>query len=421
MAIANAKLAFQRYQELFATPRWRALDARGARTQRLLWASTGTKDASYRDVVYVEELVGPDTVNTIPPPTLTAFQDHGRPRASLTEDLDGAFDTMCTLAETGISLKATTDALLTEGLQLFTDAFRKFAAVVAVVAGPERRASSSASTARLPPAFETAVEQSLAEWQAHGKVRRLWARDATLWTGSDEAQWLGWLGITNGQLAPRSVHRHSRGRADRGLGRPAPRHGRLEPLPRRAEADLRPAAGVPRAARPRLHRSGAGPQRREPDRPGGDAVHRVEQVGLHARAGHLQAVFLRARPRAAGTQQAGRRFIAITDPGSKLQQIAEMDGFRQVFAGWPDIGGRCSALSDFGLVPAAMMGIDIAKFLDRADEMVSACIPSITAEENPVSCWARFSASARAGSAATSSPSSRHRGWPRSAPGSNNW
>ena len=94
VAIANAKLAFQRYQELFGSPRWRALAARGAQTQRLLWASTGTKNASYRDVVYVEELIGPDTVNTIPPPTLTAFRDHGRPRASLTEDLDGAWDTM---------------------------------------------------------------------------------------------------------------------------------------------------------------------------------------------------------------------------------------------------------------------------------------------------------------------------------------
>ena len=88
MAIANAKLAYQRYQELFSGPRWQALARRGAQTQRLLWASTGTKNPQYRDVLYVEELIGPDTVNTIPPATLDAFRDHGRPRASLAEDVD---------------------------------------------------------------------------------------------------------------------------------------------------------------------------------------------------------------------------------------------------------------------------------------------------------------------------------------------
>ena len=84
MAIANAKLTYQRYRELFSSQRWQALADRGAQTQRLLWASTGTKDPNYRDVIYVEELIGPDTVNTIPPATLEAFRDHGRPRASLT-------------------------------------------------------------------------------------------------------------------------------------------------------------------------------------------------------------------------------------------------------------------------------------------------------------------------------------------------
>ena len=130
VAIANAKLAYQRYQELFSGPRWRALAERGAQTQRLLWASTGTKNANYRDVLYVEELIGPDTVNTMPPPTLAAFRDHGRPRASLAEDLDGACDTMRTLAEAGISLKETTDALLADGMQLFAEAFHKLLAAV---------------------------------------------------------------------------------------------------------------------------------------------------------------------------------------------------------------------------------------------------------------------------------------------------
>jgi transaldolase / glucose-6-phosphate isomerase len=125
VAIANAKLAYQRYQELFGSARWRALAERGAQTQRLLWASTGTKNANYRDVLYVEELIGPDTVNTMPPPTMGAFRDHGRSRASLVEDLEGASETMRTLADAGISLAEATDALLAEGIQLFSDAFRK--------------------------------------------------------------------------------------------------------------------------------------------------------------------------------------------------------------------------------------------------------------------------------------------------------
>ena len=164
VAIANAKLAYQRYQELFSSARWRALAERGAQTQRLLWASTGTKNANYRDVLYVEELIGPDTVNTMPPPTVAAFKDHGRSRASLVEDLEGAYDTMRTLAEAGISLKETTDALLAEGIQTFSDAFRKLLDAVAQQSrgtGAERIHRRFAAS--LPAEFGAAVQQSLAE------------------------------------------------------------------------------------------------------------------------------------------------------------------------------------------------------------------------------------------------------------------
>ena len=124
-AIANAKLAYQRYRELFGSARWRALAGQGAQTQRLLWASTGTKDPNYRDVIYVEELIGPDTVNTIPPATFDAFRDHGRPRASLTEDIESAYETIDVLKGLGISMQEVEERLLTEGLQLFADAFDK--------------------------------------------------------------------------------------------------------------------------------------------------------------------------------------------------------------------------------------------------------------------------------------------------------
>lgn len=123
VAIANAKLTYRCYRNLFHGPRWQALADRGSQTQRLLWASTGTKNRGYRDVVYVEELIGRDTVNTIPPATLEAFREHGQSRASLEEDIDAAFETMAALGSCGIFIEDVTDKLLEEGVQLFSDAF----------------------------------------------------------------------------------------------------------------------------------------------------------------------------------------------------------------------------------------------------------------------------------------------------------
>ena len=123
VAIANAKLAYQHYRELIASPRWTALAGKGAHTQRLLWASTSSKNPSYRDVLYVEELIGEDTVNTIPPATFDAFRDHGTVRASLIDDIEGARLTMQQLEQTGVSMDQITDQLLIDGIDLFAEAF----------------------------------------------------------------------------------------------------------------------------------------------------------------------------------------------------------------------------------------------------------------------------------------------------------
>ena len=130
VAIANGKLTYQRYRGIFSGPRWEPLAAKGAHTQRVLWASTSTKNPNYRDVMYVEELIGPDTVDTIPPATLEAFRDHGRVRESLTEDIPGAQKTMADLAQAGISMKEVTDKLTDDGVKLFADAFDKLLAAV---------------------------------------------------------------------------------------------------------------------------------------------------------------------------------------------------------------------------------------------------------------------------------------------------
>ena len=130
VAIANGKLTYQRYQRIFSGPRWAALVGKGAQTQRVLWASTSTKNPNYRDVMYVEELIGPDTVDTMPPGTVDAFRDHGRVRNSLTEDVPGAQKVMDNLAKAGISIKEVTDKLTTDGVKLFADAFTKLLAAV---------------------------------------------------------------------------------------------------------------------------------------------------------------------------------------------------------------------------------------------------------------------------------------------------
>lgn len=130
VAIANGKLTYQRYLKIFSGPRWEKLAEKGAQTQRVLWASTSTKNPNYRDVIYVEELIGPDTVNTMPPATVDAFRDHGRVRQTLTEDIPGAQKTMDDLAKVGISMKEVTDKLTEDGVKLFADAFEKLLAAV---------------------------------------------------------------------------------------------------------------------------------------------------------------------------------------------------------------------------------------------------------------------------------------------------
>jgi transaldolase/glucose-6-phosphate isomerase len=385
VAIANAKLVYQRYQELFSGRRWQALADRGAQTQRLLWASTGTKNPSYRDVVYIEELIGPDTVTTIPPATFEAFRDHGQPRASLVEDVEAAADTMATLGEVGISMKDVTDRLLVEGVQLFSDSFEKLLKAVDKQTREPGAGRLNRLTYSLPEPLAAAVQNSLAEWRAQGKVRRFWGRDASLWSGRDEAHWLGWLGIANGQLAHierltsiRDTARNAGfshvlllGMGGSSLGPEVIKttFGRISGFPELHVLDSTDPAQV-KAIENKLDLK--------------NTLFIVSsKSGSTLEPNVFKQYFFDLIERLVGPKEVGRRFIAITDPGSKLQQAAERDGFRRVFLGWPSIGGRYSVLSDFGLVPAALLGVDVAKLLDRTEEMVCACMPSVPVADNP--------------------------------------
>src|SRR6201989_3264725 len=193
VAIANAKLAYQEYKQLFSGARWDKLAAKGAKPQRLLWASTGTKNKDYSDVLYVEELIGPNTVNTVPPATLDAFRDHGTPRDSLEENVEDAKHVLAELEKSGISLDEITAELVRDGVKLFADAADKLYAAVAhkragVIAG-----SIDQQKLALGTTISKAVETSTEEWRASGKIRRLWQHDKSIWTGTDEDKWLGWL------------------------------------------------------------------------------------------------------------------------------------------------------------------------------------------------------------------------------------
>ena len=155
VAIANAKLAYQRYKQLFAGERWRALETKGAKPQRLLWASTGTKNKAYSDVLYVEELVGRDTVNTMPPATLDAFREHGRPRASLDENLEAAQHVLSELARAAISLDSVTDKLVADGVGLFADAADQLLSALAKKRTAILRDQENRQTLVLPPAIDS--------------------------------------------------------------------------------------------------------------------------------------------------------------------------------------------------------------------------------------------------------------------------
>src|ERR1700690_414329 len=182
VAIANARLAYQDYKRLFSGTRWDRLAAKGARPQRLLWASTGTKNKDYSDVLYVEELIGPDTVNTVPPATLDAFRDHGRPRDSLQENIEDAKHVLAELEKSGISLDAITAELVKDGVKLFADAADKLYGAVAHKRATVLGTGIDRQQLALGTAIGNAVEKSTEDWRASAKIRRLWQHHKRVWT-----------------------------------------------------------------------------------------------------------------------------------------------------------------------------------------------------------------------------------------------
>jgi transaldolase / glucose-6-phosphate isomerase len=383
VAIANAKLAYQEYKRLFAGPRWEKLKAKGARPQRLLWASTGTKNKDYSDVLYVEELIGPDTINTMPPATLEAFRDHGKLRDSLEENIDDARRVLAELEKSGISLDAITAELVKDGVKLFADAADKLYGAVAHKRAAVLTDGIDRQQLALGGSIAKAVERSTEDWRASGKIRRLWQHDRSLWTGTDEDKWLGWL--------------HSPASADL---------ADYEDFARRVKGQ-----GFTDAVVLGMGGSSLGPEvlaETFASRPGFPKLHVLDSTDP-AQVGQLQAsiniaktlfivssksgsttepnvmkdYFFAQVSKAIGADKAGHRFIAVTDPGSSLEKVATRQGFARVFHGEPTIGGRYSVVSPFGLVPAAIAGIELRTLLKHALSMVRSCGADVPPHENP--------------------------------------
>ena len=385
VAIANAKLAYQSYKKIFSGTRWEALRDKGAQTQRVLWASTGTKNPHYRDVLYVEELIGPDTVDTVPPDTLTAFRDHGRPRPSLEEDITDAMQVLDDLEKAGISLKKVTDDLLADGVKKFVEPFAKLIKAVERRSREANRAHINAQSHVLPPTLQVELTDRITAMDAQGTTRRLFAGDASLWTNADEANWIGWLRIAEQQLDD------------------------LKPLVDlqqevRAEGfrnvlllGMGGSSLCPEVWKETFGRVGDWPELFVLDSTDPAQVRAVEQKidlartlfivssksGSTLEPNIFKAYFFDRAKQVVGPERAARHFIAITDPGSSLEKEARADGFRHVFPGVKSIGGRYSALSNFGMVPAAAIGLDVERLLDEAARMLTACAPGVPAAENP--------------------------------------
>ena len=387
-AIANAKSAYALYQDLVASQRWRSLAARGAKPQRLLWASTSTKNPAYPKTLYVDELIGPDTVNTIPDETLNEFRNSGQPQSRLThswsEGLERARQTLRTLGELGISLQEATDQLLADGVKKFGDPFD------ALLSAIERKRQALLGASLAQQSYNLgkatpAVEAALDSWRTAGKVRRLWQADASLWSGADEHQWLGWLSVVEQQRQQLQVFQtiaddvKQSGATDvvlLGMGGSSlgaevlhKTFGKQDGFPELHVLDSIVPAQVQALA-----------QKIDPAR---TMCIVSSKSGGTIEPNVLRRYFAHQIQQALGTDSVGSRFIAITDPGTQLEQLAQAEGFRHVVYGAPSIGGRFSALSAFGLVPAAVMGIDIGRFLDSTLRMVQSCAACVPPAVNP--------------------------------------
>ena len=395
--VANARIAYRRFREIFVGPEWERLAAAGARVQRPLWASTGTKNPAYSEVLYVDGLIAPDTVNTLPEATLRAFADRGDGAAAVSAaQLAAAARVPAALAAEGVDLQAITGRLLVEGLASFEADFRALLGCIeeALRTIGDPRAQHGGSLGPL----DAPVSNAVAALAAGDVTGRLWGRDHTVWADdpTEISDRLGWL--TVGEDMIEQVED-------------------LEAFAASAAAD-----GIAHVVLLGMGGSSLAPEvlatslERPPGQPGQpelivlDTTDPAEIAAVEARIDLARTLFVVASKSGTTLETLshlayfwervpdGAHFVCITDPGTPLEATARERGFRRVFANPPEIGGRYSALSYFGLVPAALVGVDLAALLDSAVEMRHACDSCVPAADNP-GAWlgAALGAAAQAG------------------------
>ncbi|MFN0148640.1 MAG: bifunctional transaldolase/phosoglucose isomerase [Dehalococcoidia bacterium] len=377
-AVGNARRAYARFRTIFATERWARLAAAGAQVQRPLWASTGTKDPAYSDVLYVEELIAPDTVNTMPEATLRAVLDHASIRPTIAAGLAESEKHLADLAAAGIDLDAVTAKLLTDGLASFEKDFLRL--LDRVESGMALARVGRPVTGASLGALASAVEARLATIERDRVVERIWENDHTVWKPdpteiTNRLEWLTVVALLQDHSA--ELEAFARGVAAEGY--------RTAVLLGMGGSSLAPEV---------LHATfGVAPGML--DLKVLDTTDPRQIADVEASIDLATTLFIVAS-KSGGTIETrsqfdyfweklpdGAHYVAITDPGSGLEQLGKERGVRRIFRNPAGIGGRYSALSFFGMVPAALIGADVGRFIGRAHEMVHACDRSLPAKENP--------------------------------------
>ncbi|RPI17272.1 MAG: bifunctional transaldolase/phosoglucose isomerase [Ignavibacteriae bacterium] len=385
--IANSKLIYQKFKELFESDRFRELEKRGAKRQRVLWASTSTKNPRYNDIMYVEELIGPYTINTMPVETMDAFLDHGKVKTTVEDNIEEAKEIVKQVEEAGISIEQVMKELEDEGIEKFDKSFESLRNCIeakreSVIDGNFKKQKFSLGK------YAGRINKDIKKLSRENFSGRIWKKDAALWMNGKHQSVIknrmGWLNLFDMMrekipeiylLANTLKDKEYRHAVLLGMGGSS-----LCP-----EVYLK-TFGI-KYGYLNMHVL---------DSTDPAAIEAVESIleidktvfivssksGTTLETASLFKYFYDKVEKLKG-EWAGENFIAITDPDTSLEDLAYEKRFRHVFINPPDIGGRYSALSFFGAVPAALIGIDIYTLNERADRMANASEPCVELEENP--------------------------------------
>jgi transaldolase/glucose-6-phosphate isomerase len=382
-AIANARVAYALYQDKFNSPRFLLLKVEGARVQRPLWASTSTKNPAYRDVIYVEQLIGPETVNTIPPQTLDAFREHGKAARTLDKGLIDARADLLALEKLGIHMDQVTAELEKEGVDAFAKAFTELLASI-----EKRAVAFRAELGNLA----SPVAKRMEMFEKQKISARIWKHDPAVWTKDPAGaklirERLGWLeapAAAIGMIPELEKFRESCLKAGfthvllLGMGGSS-----LAPEVMR---DIFTAAPRKTKGLKFIILDSTDPgQVRATARwaPVGKTLYIVASKSGGTTEVDAMLRFFWDREEAVAGRKAGTAFIAITDPGTSLEKLAQDQHFRRTFLAEKTVGGRFSAITPFGLVPAALMGLNLTALLGSAADMQKACGAGQPAGANP--------------------------------------